>query len=283
MSHTIETAWNAQTLQGVGISRDQILNEAERRLGVRLKREGQTPGNSKPSIGMPTQERTWVRLNWYQPGSIFSRELSGLEESLGIQGVPRSEFIQACHWTHAGVIFRAEEMTLAEDPAACPRSTPTHVPDVDAKWWEDLTQALENLSDTTTRRVSLPPGPIVRDLKKHTGLELETRTWDWVVGHGDLHWGNLTAPRLCILDWECWGRLPRGADPATLWACSFFVPELADEVQRRFHDDLFSPEGRACMLWASYRLLRPDIEERHGPEQLERLRSAQEDLIESLS
>ncbi|WP_143831902.1 hypothetical protein [Nocardiopsis sp. CNR-923] len=174
-------------------------------------------------------------------------------------------------------------MTLAGDQVASPRSLPSQFPDVDEQWWEDLSQALKNLSQVKTNRISLPPAPINREIKEFTGLDLDTRISDWVTGHGDLHWANLTAPRLCILDWECWGRLPRGADAATLWACSFLVSGLAEEVQRRFHDDLSSRDGRICKLWISCKLPLADLEETHGTNHLERLRSAQMDLIESLS
>lgn len=283
MYQTTDTAWKAEVLQRAQISREQVLDEVERRLGVHLNRDVQTSGNRNPSIGMPTRCRTWIRVNWYEPDKIFPWELSGLEASLAITGVPRPEFIQACHWTHSGIIFRAEQMTLADERIASPRSLPSQLPDVDEQWWEDLSQALRNLSQVKTNRISLPPTPIKREIKEFTGLELDTRISDWVTGHGDLHWASLTAPRLHILDWECWGRLPRGADAATLWASAFCAPELAKEVQRRFHDDLSSRDGRICKLWISYKISHADIERTHGPEHLERLRSVQTELIESPS
>lgn len=283
MYQTTETAWNTELLQRTQLSRGQILNEVERRLGVRLNRNAQTSGNRNPSIGIPTEHRTWVRISWHEPDKIFPRELSGLETSLAITGVPRPEFIQACHWAHSGVIFRAEEMTLADERIASPRSLTARFPDVDHQWWQDLSQALKNLSQVKTNRISLPPAPIARDIKEFTGSKLDTRISEWITGHGDLHWANLTAPRLHMLDWECWGRLPRGADAATLWATAFCVPELAEEVQDRFRDDLSSRDGRICKLWISCKLPCADIESTHGSEHLDRLRRVQEDLIESLS
>lgn len=278
MYQTTETAWN-ELLQRTQLSRGQILDEVERRLGVCLNRDTQTSGNRNPSIGIPTEHRTWVRISWHEPGEIFPRELSGLETSLAVEGVPRPEFIQACHWTHSGVIFRAEEMTLADEQVAAPRSLADRFPDVDEQWWQDLSQALKNLSQVKTNRISLPPAPITRDIKEFTGLSLDTRITEWVTGHGDLHWANVTAPRLHILDWECWGRLPRGADAATLWATAFCVPDLAEEVQNRFRDDLSSRDGRICKLWVSCKF----IESAHGSEHFDRLHRVQEDLIESLS
>ncbi|MYT25561.1 hypothetical protein GTW69_35740 [Streptomyces sp. SID7760] len=34
------------------------------------------------------------------------------------------------------------------------------------------------------------------------------RIHELTTGHADLHWANLTAPTLIVLDWEGWGRMP---------------------------------------------------------------------------
>lgn len=69
-----------------------------------------------------------------------------------------------------------------------------------------------------------------------------------MTSHGDLHWANLTAPRLVILDWEQWGLAPYGYDIATLYCHSLLVPETAATIRHRFTHMLDSPDGRRAQL-----------------------------------
>ena len=78
----------------------------------------------------------------------------------------------------------------------------------------------------------------------------------WTTAHGDMHWANLTAPSLTILDWEGWGRAPAGTDAATLHAYSLLVPEIAAEVHRTFADILDTRDGLLAGLLATVRLQR---------------------------
>ncbi|MGH3820352.1 MAG: hypothetical protein ACRDRE_21910, partial [Pseudonocardiaceae bacterium] len=64
-----------------------------------------------------------------------------------------------------------------------------------------------------------------------------------------LNWANLTAPRCWMLDWEDWGRAPRGLDAANLWACSLAVPGLAAQVRDLRRDDLESRAGQLISLY----------------------------------
>src|SRR5699024_10011623 len=95
--------------------------------------------------------------------------------------------------------------------------------------------ALAHLAATDTDRVSLVQEDIDRSIARGFGVCAETTVSDWAVGHGDLHWGNITAPRLFLFDWDSWGRMPRGLDAAKLWEASYRVPELAEEITRRWH------------------------------------------------
>lgn len=72
--------------------------------------------------------------------------------------------------------------------------------------------------------------------------------------HGDLHWANLTAPELCLLDWELWGMAPAGYDPAVLYCASVLVPGIRDQVRAVFADQLDTPTGRGAQLAAILKL-----------------------------
>jgi hypothetical protein len=50
----------------------------------------------------------------------------------------------------------------------------------------------------------------------------------------ELHWANLTAPELRLLDWEAWGQGPWGYDQATLYAYSLLRPDAAARVRDAF-------------------------------------------------
>lgn len=56
------------------------------------------------------------------------------------------------------------------------------------------------------------------------GLRLDLSSITWTAAHCDLHWGNVTAPTLTILDWETWGKAPARYDAATLVCTSLLQP-----------------------------------------------------------
>jgi hypothetical protein len=59
----------------------------------------------------------------------------------------------------------------------------------------------------------------------------------------------MTGTDLWILDWEDWGRAPRGLDAANLWAGSLAAPEVAALVYRHRSADLESRTGRIVRLF----------------------------------
>ncbi|MEW2630414.1 hypothetical protein AB0903_01830 [Streptomyces sp. NPDC048389] len=76
-----------------------------------------------------------------------------------------------------------------------------------------------------------------------------------VTGHGDPHWGNLTAMPLTLLDWERWGRVPYGYDAGLLHANSLFIPDVADRIRMEFASVLYTPAGRVGELAALAEML----------------------------
>jgi hypothetical protein len=78
--------------------------------------------------------------------------------------------------------------------------------------------------------------------------DVDTRIDEWTTAHGDLFWTNLTAPDCWILDWEDWGRAPRGYDAASLWHSSLAVPALAERVAHEVRRELDSRAGQLCQL-----------------------------------
>jgi hypothetical protein len=77
----------------------------------------------------------------------------------------------------------------------------------------------------------------------------------WSTAHADLNWANLTGPALWILDWEDWGRAPRGLDAANLWFGSLAAPEIAEKVYRSRRHDLDSRSGQVMQLFKCAELM----------------------------
>jgi hypothetical protein len=88
------------------------------------------------------------------------------------------------------------------------------------------------------------------------GVEIDVTVVPWTTAHCDLHWGNLTAPRLIILDWEMWGKAPAGYDAATLLCATLAYPDAAKGIRRTLKHFLDTPSGRIGTLAAAVRFLR---------------------------
>lgn len=85
-------------------------------------------------------------------------------------------------------------------------------------------------------------------IAEQIGPNAPAATDDWHVGHGDLHWANLTAPRCMLLDWEHWGLFPRGYDLGRLLGCSAFSPAMMAKIVDAFYDEFRSPAARVGLL-----------------------------------
>jgi hypothetical protein len=93
-------------------------------------------------------------------------------------------------------------------------------------------------------------------ITKYIGREAPTQIEHWDIGHGDLHWANVTAPQFMLLDWEHWGLWPRGYDIGRLLGCSAFdsalVARIADVFSREFKSSsscVGMLAGIASVIW----------------------------------
>ena len=79
--------------------------------------------------------------------------------------------------------------------------------------------------------MTLAPGTVIpprvhyiaTNTRAHFDVEIDHAVFDqvtWTTTHSDLHWGNVTGPELCVLDWESWGRAPAGYDTSILLCAS---------------------------------------------------------------
>ena len=112
-------------------------------------------------------------------------------------------------------------------------------------WWASLRKSLAALAEHQTERVGVRQDHPTRRINQVFPDEVDTTVDEWVTAQADLHWGNLTVPECCLLDWEDWGVAPRGRDAVSLWGVSLRVPALAAHVQREFQTDLETRSGVA--------------------------------------
>lgn len=116
-------------------------------------------------------------------------------------------------------------------------------------------QSVDTLATHRTERGDQDPDAVVRDLEDLYARRLNLPSPAMRTAHSDLHWANLTAPRLWILDWEYWGTAPTGYGAALLYYHSLLVPETAEKVRKVFADLLDAPSGHVAQLSAAAHIL----------------------------
>ncbi|MFE2179056.1 hypothetical protein [Streptomyces sp. NPDC059455] len=133
--------------------------------------------------------------------------------------------------------------------------TLTTTPDLPSSWWTALRLALDDTATVATDRRTTDQQYLDWAMPRFLGTPIETRAPSWTTAHGDLHWANLTGPRLKIFDWEGWGLAPTGYDAATIHSYSLLVPGMVIRIRNEFADILSTESGRFAELVAITELL----------------------------
>ncbi|WP_344635582.1 hypothetical protein [Kitasatospora cystarginea] len=168
--------------------------------------------------------------------------------------VPRPKLHDVMDWTEDPHAYKAEVTDYIAHPVISPdRPDLAQNPGLPDEWWQSLSRAFEHLSQAEGVRTTVRSGWIDKAFPQFLGIPAPERV-ERVTGHGDLHWGNLTAP-LAILDWERWGLVPVGYDPGLLHANSLLVPDLAARIRAEFAPVLDTPAGRIGELVALAEML----------------------------
>jgi hypothetical protein len=183
---------------------NEVIAQVERWLDVRLDRSSARTGAWAESAGYRSDRGTWVRVDSRPRLVIQPQSWVGAEAASVIPGVPKHAWFQSATWADAsrGRVWRAEEMELVTEPVVVVTGTMLTAPPVLTEtWWADLRAALAALAGFRTLRVSGRQELITRRVSQVLGGAVDTTVTEWATSHGDLHWGNLTAPRLYLLDW----------------------------------------------------------------------------------
>jgi hypothetical protein len=214
-----------------------------------------TEVRKRRSIGCRTDRDTWVRIEARAIEKIDGQGFNGPEAAAIIEGVAKPAWYQGMSWLdqERGVMWRADETELVTMSAVKLTGILADDPRLSDTWWHTLTSSLSVLARYRTTRIATPSMQQITQERVTAAIQavfpdIDTTVDEWTTAHGDFAWGNVTAPACVILDWEDWGRAPRGFDAAMLWLYSLAVPALADRVQEAFRTDLNSRSGLLSQL-----------------------------------
>lgn len=235
---------------------DVHLNAADE-LGCVLDQEWQWGWYDRSVAGRATRagQAVWIRTVTEQSQWVDMLFWTGNLEANEIVGVPKPIVLDSAETRDEDRWFRTEVMTLIDQCPASPIPAATTPPAIDNVWLDQLHTSLEALTATSTTREAKAQDDVTQQLREYFGDRISPQVERWVTAHGDLHWANLTAPSLVILDWEQWGLAPYGYDIATLYCHSLLVPDTAATIRHRFTRMLDSPDGRRSQLLAIARML----------------------------
>lgn len=234
---------------------EDVLDRVEGALHTTLQREGTV--RKRRSIGARTDRNTWVRIEARRPEKIGGQGWNGTECAALLAGIAKPDWYAAFSWRDAerAVMWRADETSLVTAAPVKPGGILTSEPTLSEDWWVSLDASLTALAAAPTTRVSTPDTEpmtqhrLTETIKRVFPGLTDTQIDEWTTAHADLNWANLTAPECFLLDWEDWGRAPRGLDAANLWVNSLAVPALARRVRERRSADLNSKSGRLAALF----------------------------------
>ena len=234
---------------------------------LELERAGHDrPVGRRYSVGAavadPDGGRYWLKVAGYK--DVFPDKVR--EKLLGppaIVGVPMPSILKTAEWTFDGIHWLAMQMALAPSPAIEKTAyAKENAGSVSDRWITSLKAVLERVAASNIdAKHRTSPERIRHSIVRRWGEGAPHMVDDWRFAHGDLHWSNVTAPHLMLLDWSERGLAPRGYDAAKLVICALYQPDLVRRLEEAFADDLESRSGRAAMLLlAANRLDRMDAD-----------------------
>ncbi|WP_198586845.1 phosphotransferase [Glycomyces xiaoerkulensis] len=199
----------------------------------------------------------WLRVHTESFVTAGGETWTGNTDAEQITAVAKPHVLKFDDWDDQtwGRSQRAELTTFVrQSPASDDEFAPVPL-EVPSRWWGDLRQNLRNLAPAETERRRVTQAEITRRIRVFWGDLIDPTVRDWRCAHGDLHWSNITAPEVVLLDWEHWGMAPLGYDPATLLSFSLLNTSAANEVRAEFAEELDSRDGRIAQLTVIARLL----------------------------
>ncbi|MFF1820568.1 hypothetical protein ACFVWG_24905 [Kribbella sp. NPDC058245] len=198
----------------------------------------------------------WLRVVYDDPDWGDGDYLGSNVAANEIEGVPKPSVKQWREWEDNGRRMRGEVSTFVADAAISTGMAPTVEPVPSDRWLTDLDRALQALAAHPLPDNGVDATYVNDGIRAFFGIEVDATVVPWTTAHCDLHWANLTAPQLVILDWEMWGKAPAGYDAASLLCATLMYPSTAARIRRTLTHFLDTPAGRVAILAAAVRYLR---------------------------
>jgi len=193
----------------------------------------------------------WLRVAFASTDPFVCPFWNGnIEAEAGLpRSIPRPR-LRAWHdWSDQLGLYRAELFDHTSRRTVADSAAIATLPDLPDRWWAALRNALDDIATVAINRVAIQQGFLDWVMPRYLGAPIDTLApTSWATAHGELHYANLCAPDLCLLDWEGWGIAPRGYDAAMLHSYSLLVPEAAERVRRELGHILDTPDGRFAEL-----------------------------------
>ena len=234
------------------------LAAAADRFGVTVDGEP-VRGSYDRTLAVRTSGPAWLRVTAQEPQWARGEYWDGIATATGkaFDAVPMPRHLRSAEWADGGQVVRADLLTFVDEPAVGSGLLLDHPVDLPGTWWTALRAGLDALRTATgTERRVLRPGELREVIRARFGVEIDLGRVEWEVAHGDLHFGNLTGPRLTILDWEYWGWAPAGYDAAVLACSAVLQPDVAARVRAEFAGVLGTCSGAVAQLAAAEKYLR---------------------------
>lgn len=170
--------------------------------------------------------------------------------------VPRPRLRLWHDWNDQGWEYRAELYDYAATRPAATSPVLTAIPDLPTAWWAAVRVTLDDIASVRTSRVTIQQSYLDHTMPRLLGTPIDTTApRPWTTAHGDFHFANISAPTLCLVDFEGWGLAPAGYDAATLHSYSLLVPPVAARIRTELVEMLDTPAGRFAELVAITELL----------------------------
>lgn len=218
---------------GLSLVGDPVFGWRERTIGSRV-----TSADGPRWLRVTSEHQEWAHDQFWE----------GNKDASAITAVPKPTVLAWHDWREGVACQRAEVMTLIQDRPVAATPEPHTPPVLSTGWWATLRRSLDTLAVQPTERVTVEQERVSERLRLFFGDWIDPTVTAWSTAHGDLHWGNLTAPACHLLDWEQWGRAPVGYDAASLYCHSLLVPSTAATVHAMFADLLDNEAGRLAQL-----------------------------------
>jgi hypothetical protein len=256
------------------------LAQAADRFGV-IVEGAMVRGNYNGTAGVRTSGPAWLRVA--TRGAEWAKDdmWDGIATATGdrFDDIPMPHLLRSVEWADSDLNVRADLITYIDQPTVGTGLVLDHDADLPGSWWARLHAGLEPLRRIDkTERMAINPRRFEASLRASFGVEIDRDRIDWQVVHGDLHFGNLTAPDLTILDWECWGWAPAGYDAAHLACSAVLQSGIKARVRTEFADVLGTYSGAVAQLVAATKYLRL-VEDGEHPEIAAPIRRHTETII----